>query len=592
MRSRLAFVVGFVVSGFALALSLAIAAPEVQAASLPAVTAAASSAAQFAAEAQSAPGREVLRMGPQEFAPDMLALANGNVVVAGAVADGHVAIAELLPDGRLDPAFGEHGVEITAIKLLPWQILALPDGALLVLGPSRSPGEEEPVITHYPDWQMLRLRSDGTPDPTFGREGLLDVAGAPVPSSAASQQLAPQLAPNGAVVLPTFTGALFSSARTSLLVRLNADGTRDASFGSAGLVQLPATLAAFSVSSDGSVVVVMGQGSGSLLMRLTANGSPEASFNGGSPLQLPLYGTPDSMLVEPDGSIVLHGYPSSDELAGGELWRYAADGALDTAWGTAGVVDLRPGYGAFNQLFPAPGGQTLLVTTVTTMPYGVSPARVRIRRITASGQLDPSLGGAAGLWVTLPFGGGSYAPGTIANLHQDSFEPFGVIQDAEGGLLFNGQVWAEEAIPTDAGPELVAGIGGSGIAALDSSFKLDPTFDGATRARVGVRVTSTRLSSSGIAVRLSSSDAALSVVTITAGGQTIARGTVRFFASGNVPFFTARTLTRRTVRIPLTRAGQRLRRRHRPFVKLAVSVSAVDLAAGRASSHASARLAG
>ena len=176
----------------------------------------------------------------------------------------------------------------------------------------------------------------------------------------------------------------------------------------------------------------MGQGSGSLLMRLTAGGSPDPSFNGGSPLQLPLYGAPDSMLVEPDGSIVLHGYPSSDELAGGELWRYAANGTLDTAWGTAGVVDLRPGYGAFNQLFPVPGGQTLLVTTVTTMPYGVSPARVHIRRITASGQLDPTLGGAAGLWVTLPFGGGNYAPGTIASLHQNSFDPFGVIQDAEG----------------------------------------------------------------------------------------------------------------------------------------------------------------
>lgn|GEM_PF-2411921 len=588
MRSRLLFAV----CGFVLAVPFTVSAAEARAGARPAVGAGALTAATFAAEAQSAPGREVLPMTPQEFAPDMLALANGNLVVAGVVNDGRSAIAELLPDGRLDPSFGDGGVEITSIKLLPWQILALPDGELLVLGPSRSPGEEEPVITHYPDWQMLRLQSDGAPDPTFGKGGLLDVAGAPVPSGGASQQLAPQLAPNGAVVLPTFTGPLFSQARTSLLVRLNADGTRDASFGSAGLVQLPATLTAFSVRSDGSVVVAMGQGSGSLLMRLTANGSPDASFNGGSPLQLPLYGTPDSMLVEPDGSIVLHGYPSSDELAGGELWRYAANGALDTAWGSAGVVDLRPGYGAFNQLFPAPGGQTLLVTTATTMPFGVSLSRVRIRRITASGQLDPSLGGATGLWVTLPFGGGSYAPGTIADLHQNSFDPFGVIQDAEGGLLFNGQVWAEEAIPTDAGPELVAGIGGSGIAALDSSFKLDPAFDGATRARVGVRVTSTRLSPSGIAVRLSSSDAALSVVTITAGGQTIARGTVPFFASGNVPFFTARTLTRRTVRIPLTRAGRRLRRRHRPFVKIAVSVSAVDLAAGHSTAHASARLAG
>ena len=105
-------------------------------------------------------------------------------------------------------------------------------------------------------------------------------------------------------------------------------------------------------------------------------------------------------------------------------------------------------------------------------------------------------------------------------------------------------------------------------------------------------MTSTRLSPSGIAVRLSSSDAALSVVTITAGGKTIARVTVPFFASSTVPFLTERTLTRRTVRIPLTRAGRRLRRRHRRYVKIAVSVSAVDLAAGRSTAHASAKLAG
>ena len=182
-------------------------------------------------------------MGPQEFAPDMLALANGNLVVAGVVSNERVAIAELLPDGRLDPGFGEHGVEITAIKLLPWQILALPDGELLVLGPNRSPSEQEPVITSYPDWQMLRLRSDGTPDATFGTKAACWMSPA---HRCRARRAARAGAPAGAewrhrpahVHRP-----VFSQARTTFLVRL-ADGTRDASFGGLVSFSSAATLAA------------------------------------------------------------------------------------------------------------------------------------------------------------------------------------------------------------------------------------------------------------------------------------------------------------------------------------------------------------
>jgi uncharacterized delta-60 repeat protein len=545
--------------------------------------------AQWRAEVQSAPGREVLAMRPQGNIPDMAALANGNIVVSGTagaehkVNGGHLAVAELLPNGRLDPGFGNGGVELTGVRLQPWQTIAMPDGRVLILGPNRAPGSQQPRVTRFPDWEVLRLLPDGRPDPSFGHAGFLEVSGVPVPSEGPGHSIAPELAPNGAILLPTVIGPLFTPTMTSGLVRLNPDGSRDASFGSAGVAQLPAPLEAFSVGSDGSTVAAVGEQSGALLLRLTAGGGLDPSFNGGSPVQLPLYRL-DSLLLEPDGAAEMHGYPSSNSLIDTKIWRFTGSGAPDASWGSGGAVDLGPAYGYVNQLLPAGGGASLLVTMGLLTPSGAEAARVRILHLTSTGQIEPAAGAPSGL-LTLPFGGGSYAPGRIADLHQNSFTPTGVIQRAGGTLLFNGSVEASEAFQTEGGPELVAGISGFALAVLDSSYRPDPAFTGVTRFRLAARVTSTRLTSNGIAVRLSSSHAAMSVVTVTAAGQIIARGTVPFFSM-------ERTINVRTARIPLTRAGKRLLRRHRRFVNVAVRVAGADLAANHAAARTSARLAG
>ena len=557
--------------------------------SQPGRLAASAPAAQWRSEVQAAPAREVLPMRPQQNIPGMAALANGKIVVSGTagaerkVNGGHLAVAELLPSGRLDPGFGVGGVELTGVRLQPWQTLALPDGKVLILGPNRAPGSQQPRVTQFPNWEVLRLLPDGKPDPSFGHGGFLEVPGVPVPSEGSGHAIAPELAPTGAILLPTIIGPLFTPTTTSGLVRLNPDGSRDTSFGTAGLVQLTAPLEAFSVGSGGLIVAAVGQRSGALLLRLTAGGGLDPSFNGGAPVQLPLYSL-DSLLVEPDGAIEIHGYPSSNSLADTKIWRYTGSGAPDASWGSGGAVDLGPAYGYVNQLLPVAGGASLLVAMGLLTPAGAQAARVRIVRLTPAGQIDPTAGPPNGL-ITLPFGGGSYAPRTIANLHRNSFTPTGVIQRAGGALLFNGSVEASEAFPTEGGPELVAGISGFALAALGSSYRLEAAFTGATRFRVAAHVTSTRLTSNGIAVRLGSSHAALSVVTVTSAGRTIARGTVPFFSM-------EKTISRRTARIPLTRAGQRLVRRHRRFVNVVVSVAGADLAANHAAARTSARLVG
>ncbi|MGO8906790.1 MAG: hypothetical protein ACLQMH_14395 [Solirubrobacteraceae bacterium] len=570
-----------------------------------ATTAGASPGAQWRAAVQSAAGREVLPMLGQQDIPDTLPLPNGNTVVAGTVsaagkrgpANRTLAIAELLANGRLDRRFGDGGVELTPIRLLPWQILALPEGKLLILGPNRYPGSEEPRITRFPDWELLRLLPNGTPDPGFGHGGLLDVSGVPVATEGGDHEVVPELAPGGDVVLPSIIGPPFSPSTVSGLVRLNPDGSRDTSFGSDGVLTLAGGLGAFSVRPDGSMVLQTGQRSGSQLLRLTAGGSPDRSFNGGVPIQLPFYGV-ESMLVESDGAIELYGYPMPSSLVDNKIWRYTAAGTLDTSWGSAGATDLGPSPGYISQLLATGGGGTLLVTlgvhaggplvpVAQGMPAAERPTRARILRLTAAGQIDPTLGGPKGLTVTLPFGGGSYAPGAIANLRENSFMPSGVIQRADGTLLFGGMVEASEAVPTEGGPEPLAWVNGFALAALDHSYRLDTAFTGATRARVSVRVASTRLSKKRVAVALGSSGAAIAVVTVTAADQTIARGTVPLFSI-------ERPINRRTARIPLTSVGRRLLRRINSWVRVRVTakVTAADLAANHPTARSSATLRG
>jgi uncharacterized delta-60 repeat protein len=118
----------------------------------------------------------------------------GGFVLAGSAANGGHAdwgIARYTPNGQLDPTFGNAGVVI-----LPWS--AAPDRAdgvvrvgakVLVAGRARR-------ATTADDAAVVRLRADGSLDPTFATNGVarVDVAG----GTDAAHGIARQ--PNGKIV--------------------------------------------------------------------------------------------------------------------------------------------------------------------------------------------------------------------------------------------------------------------------------------------------------------------------------------------------------------------------------------------------------
>ena len=138
------------------------------------------------------------------------------------------------------------------------------------------------------------------------------------------------------------------------LVRYNPDGSLDTSFGNAGriLTQVPGsspgtydTLTAQAVvqQADGKLLVVGSDLSNQdlLAIRYTANGALDKSFGQGGIVLDPVGWGASSVVIQPDGKIVLAGTdytPGNGLPAAIGLLRLNANGTNDTSFGTGGAV--------------------------------------------------------------------------------------------------------------------------------------------------------------------------------------------------------------------------------------------------------------
>ncbi len=138
------------------------------------------------------------------------------------------------------------------------------------------------------DLYVARFRSDGTRDLDFvSRSGVVASVGQRgVPGGYASysrSQAALAVAPDGGVIVAAGDGG------DAVLVKLRSDGTRDATFGQGGRVATPlgteVTISSVGAQRDGRIVVAGKVGSGPssrlLVARYLASGVPDRSFGGG-----------------------------------------------------------------------------------------------------------------------------------------------------------------------------------------------------------------------------------------------------------------------------------------------------------------------
>ncbi|MGN6696337.1 MAG: DUF4214 domain-containing protein [Aquihabitans sp.] len=224
-------------------------------------------------------------------------------------------------DGTPDAAFGNVdlpvSIESPALRLLD-------DGTISVLGASGSS-----VV-------IQRFDSTGSPVASFGAAGVL--------------QLPP--APGGRRLAQAGDGTLYvEQAATSSSVsvaRYDETGAIDPSYGSDGIATLPCCgggplslgIADLAANADGSLDVLVAHEAGGAVIRVDGAGAPVTSAD------LPTSATarPQHLVAMPDGSLLAVGFDSSQPYtANGTIRRVTAGGALDGAFGDAGLVSFRSG---------------------------------------------------------------------------------------------------------------------------------------------------------------------------------------------------------------------------------------------------------
>jgi uncharacterized delta-60 repeat protein len=269
----------------------------------------------------------------------------GEIVVAGAAtstATGRdFALVRYTEDGELDETFGDGGVVVTSFTndSDTAYALVLQDDGKIVVGGSANLGTSATGV----DFALARYNQDGSLDESFGTGGKLTTS----------------LVANGggdtiyALALAEVEGETRIVAAGGegdfLLARYRADGALDTSFGDAGKVvglfgSSIGAARAVQHDADGRVLVAGHSHHDFALARLTAMGAPDASF-GEQGLVLTAVSTDNwdearGLAVEESGAIVVGGFVYEGNTSAGDfaLVRYDDSGALDAAFGEAGVV--------------------------------------------------------------------------------------------------------------------------------------------------------------------------------------------------------------------------------------------------------------
>jgi uncharacterized delta-60 repeat protein len=337
---------------------------------------------------------------------------------AGLLSDGRILITgdeyflRLNADFSLDTSYGSGGMAGVA-SIDAWTDLVLPNGTVFLGGETMN---YQPAI--------VKITPAGTPDTSFGTNGRVIIT-APQFGEAEVNHIMMQ--PDGRlIVIVSGESAGQNEMFASVVVRLNANGTVDTSFGQNGYarVETPGHHVFVSARQAGGGRILLAgahladwQSSEEILLgMLTADGQWEASFGqGGTAISSPNpYGSVGYFAWQrADGQIRTLGtgiadafdrdYYNTDFMLAG----FSAQGAPDASFATGGysLVGFGGGLDVAYGIARAPGGK-ILVT-------GHSGHELFVARLNADGSMDDSFG--IGGRTTFGWEGAGRAVGTLSD---------------------------------------------------------------------------------------------------------------------------------------------------------------------------------
>jgi len=332
--------------------------------------------------------------------------ADGKTVISGRAALGGNPvglIARFLPDGALDPTFATGG-RLIDTTFDPRALAVQPDGKIVAAGADDGGGGNSA-------YEIARYLPNGSLDPSFGAgTGKTTVlVNAPDVQQRAE---AVAIAPDGKIVAAGLTND------GAGIVRLNSDGSPDASFNGSGHMKFLLTTVggaeSVAVQADGAVVAAVptgaGLGDGFTVVRATNLGAPDTSFGPGGVQHFTVGdgATSDSLALQPDGKIVVGG---SAEVASGPdqfaVARLNPNGTPDTSFSGDGqeITPVAPNNldAEAHSLVIQPNGRIVLGGEAD-LASGTKSTFAFARYGPLDGSLDPTFG-QAGIELT-PFPAG------------------------------------------------------------------------------------------------------------------------------------------------------------------------------------------
>lgn len=300
-------------------------------------------------------GKVITDVGNRDNQPASVSLqSDGKIVVAGYSFNGatpgtnyDITVIRYNPDGSLDLTFGTGGSVSTHLGSNEYgsSVAIQSDGKIVVAGRGYN------FSTFLIEFAVVRYNADGSLDTSFGGGGYVQTR-----LGFDDRALSVALQPDNKIVAAGFTYRESSGPDADFaVVRYNADGSMDTSFGSDGRV-----ITSFGggldigrsvrIQSDGRIVVAgiaRNTNDDFAVARYNPNGSLDTSFGAGGTVTTAFASSSgndraNSVSIQSDGKLVVAGSSYNSNIG---LARYSPDGSLDRSFGMGGLVT------SFNEQF-------------------------------------------------------------------------------------------------------------------------------------------------------------------------------------------------------------------------------------------------
>jgi uncharacterized delta-60 repeat protein len=337
----------------------------------------------------------------------------------------------LLSAGALDPTFGSGaGYVTTSLSSTGGkgqQVLLQPSGDIVVAGQTSVPvtttTKHGTTTINVNAFGVVEYNPDGSVNTSFGSGGVVRQLFSGSSNSFLSSAALEPMGPTGDSKI-LLVGTVYSQGGMALM-RLNANGTLDTTFGNNGqvLTTIQTSSANFSgegakavaVTSGGQILVV-GQDTPIntvLLARYNPDGGLDTTFGSGGTATT-VFSTRTGVLAmaqQPDGKFVVacsNQTPPSGAAYQGMVLRYNANGSLDSTFGNGGIVTTAIPFGTSPStyyrgvaVYPNAGtandGKILVAGHVQGFTSGGPNEALWVAvRYNPNGSLDSAFGGGAG----------------------------------------------------------------------------------------------------------------------------------------------------------------------------------------------------